>query len=262
MTISKVNNIAYADLAKFKSVTKANLGKMKGVSKPSSFANTGSLQFDGTNDVLDFGDITLLDGLTTLTISMWVNFDTVPGTYSTARDLFTKGPGSNSTKGIAIRIAGDGGSGNGVRFGFQTPGNFLFTTSHPTIETGTWYHIALTMAALGFNFYVNGALASSANQGGGVTIQNVSQALQIGNGPGQANDGYIDEVAVFNTTKSLSDIQGYFNSGVPTDLSSEGGLIGYWRMEEGSGSTVADSSSNSNAGTLTNGAAFTSNVPS
>ena len=37
MTISKVNNIAYADLAKFKSVTKANLGKMKGVSKPSSF---------------------------------------------------------------------------------------------------------------------------------------------------------------------------------------------------------------------------------
>ena len=90
MTISKVNNIAYADLAKFKSVTKANLGKMKGVSKPSSFANTGSLQFDGTNDVLDFGDITLLDGLTTLTISMWVNFDTVPGTYSTARDLFTK----------------------------------------------------------------------------------------------------------------------------------------------------------------------------
>ena len=224
--------------------------------------NTHSLHFDGTNDVLDFGDITLLDGLTTLTISMWINADTVPGTYNTARDLFTKGPGSNSTKGIAIRLAGDGGSGDGVRFGFQTPGNFKFTSTHPTITTGTWYHIALTMASAGFNFYVNGELTSLENEGSGVTIANVSHALQIGNGPGQAYDGLIDEVAVFNTTKSLSDIQGYFNSGVPTDLSSEGGLIGYWRMEEGSGTTVADSSSNSNAGTLTNGPAFSTNVPS
>ena len=107
------------------------------------------------------------------------------------------------------------------------------------------------MASAGVNFYVNGELTSLENEGSGVTIANVSHALQIGNGPGQAYDGYIDEVAVFNTTKSQSDIQGYYNSGVPTDLSSEGGLIGYWRMEEGSGSTVADSSSNSNAGTLT-----------
>ena len=59
-----------------------------------------------------------------------------------------------------------------------------------------------------------------------------------------------------------------YNSGVPTDLTSDSGnydnsgdLIGYWRMEENTGTSIADSSTNSNTATLTNGPTFSTDTP-
>ena len=50
-----------------------------------------------------------------------------------------------------------------------------------------------------------------------------------------------------------------YNSGTPIDLTSNSGnydnsndLIGYWKFDEGTGTSIADSSSNSNAATLNN----------
>tara|TARA_R100001460_G_scaffold1544_3_gene5765 strand:+ start:4247 stop:5026 length:780 start_codon:yes stop_codon:yes gene_type:complete len=229
----------------------------------SGFENAFSMSFDGTNDFLDCGDITILDGLTNLTVSMWVNFDTLPGTFNTARDLFRKGSNLFSS-GFGIAIAGDGGSGNGPRLQVQVPGNFMHANhSSSPIPTGQWVHVGVTMSSSGFNMYMNGVRFSSEDQGSGVTIANNSDKLSIGSNLGSnAHDGLMDEIAVFNSTKTQSEIQNFYNSGVPTDLTEESGLIAYWRMEEGSGSTVADSSANSNTATLTNGPAFSTNVPS
>ena len=58
----------------------------------------------------------------------------------------------------------------------------------------------------------------------------------------------LDEVAVFDSVKNITTL---YNSGTPTDLTAVAGLIGYWRMEEGIGTTTTDSSINSNTGTLT-----------
>ena len=47
------------------------------------------------------------------------------------------------------------------------------------------------------------------------------------------------------------------------NLTINNGLVGYWRMDEGTGSTVAmDSSGNGNKGTLTNGPTWSTSVPS
>ena len=73
--------------------------------------------------------------------------------------------------------------------------------------------------------------------------------------------GNIDEFSVFSSALSASDISDVYNSGAPTDLASTSGLVGYWRMEEGSGTSVADSSSNGNTATLVNGTAFDSDTP-
>ena len=77
--------------------------------------------------------------------------------------------------------------------------------------------------------------------------------------------GLIDEVSVFNSELSASDITAIYNSGVPTDISSLS-PVGWWRMgdgtEAGSGTTVYDMSSNSNNGTLINGPTFSTTVPS
>ena len=46
-------------------------------------------------------------------------------------------------------------------------------------------------------------------------------------------------------------ISNTYYSGNPTDLQNESGLVGYWRFEEGKGTTVEDLSGKGNHGTLT-----------
>ena len=82
--------------------------------------------------------------------------------------------------------------------------------------------------------------------------------------------GNIDEVAIWDTNLSSADITAIYNSGVPNNLMSSasydtdrtGNLVGYWRFEEGTGTSVADSSDNSNTGTLVNTPTWDTDVPS
>ena len=69
----------------------------------------------------------------------------------------------------------------------------------------------------------------------------------------------ISDVSVFNTNIDKEAVTAIYNSGVPTDLTSNSGdydyasnLIGYWKFQEGSGSTISDDSTNSNDLTLYN----------
>ena len=88
-----------------------------------------------------------------------------------------------------------------------------------------------------------------------VTIDRVRVgASQAGTSP---LDGLHDEVAIFNSVLSSTDVSNIYNSGVPADLSSYNNLIGWWKFD-GNGN---DSSSNSNNGSLYNGASYSSTVP-
>ena len=75
--------------------------------------------------------------------------------------------------------------------------------------------------------------------------------------------GNMDDLSVFNARLDDDAVTAMYNSGVPIDLTSNSGdydyssnLIGYWRFDEGSGTTIADSSSNSNDMTLYNSPAW------
>ena len=59
----------------------------------------------------------------------------------------------------------------------------------------------------------------------------------------------LDEVAIFDEVKDVSTI--WDGSETPLDLTNESGLVGYWKFNEGSGTTVEDFSTNNNYGTLT-----------
>ena len=71
--------------------------------------------------------------------------------------------------------------------------------------------------------------------------------------------GNIDEVSIFNAIVSVGDLR---NGDIPADLTGMSNLQGWWRFEEGSGTSATDSSDNSNTGTLTNGPAYSTDVPS
>jgi hypothetical protein len=223
-----------------------------------SFANEYSLSFDGTDDYVEIGDVDILDGATEFTISFWINFGALPSAYGAAQHVISKGAAFT----ISIHNINSSGGGPGI----TVPGTVAIAGY--TLSTSTWYHMAVTMVSGGFNTYINGALESPADQGSGVTIANVNTPITIaaknmvGSEPSGFVNAIIDEVAIFDATRDLSEIQAIYNSGTPTDLSDEDDLVGYWRMEENTGTTVADSSSNSNEGTLTNSPTWSSTVPS
>jgi len=69
------------------------------------------------------------------------------------------------------------------------------------------------------------------------------------------NNGWacgLDEVAIFDEEKDSDWVSATYNGGVPNNLQGQSGLVGYWRFEEGSGTTVEDLSGKGNHGTLTN----------
>ena len=132
------------------------------------------------------------------------------------------------------------------------------------MEVGRWYHWVVTFegqqgdgAAHPAKAYINGALVFSTNwrwtqtgnTGGGENIYFGGR-----NNNGNFVKGWnvtLDEVAIFDEEKSAYWITSAFNSGEPTNLQNESGLVGYWRFEEGEGTGTDDLSGNGNHGTLT-----------
>jgi hypothetical protein len=92
-------------------------------------------------------------------------------------------------------------------------------------------------------------------------------------------NGQLDEVATWNAVLSNGsasvgataggDIAAIYNSGVPNDLALAGSydtdrtsnLTNWWRMEEGSGTSVANTVGSGTALGLNNGTAFSTDTP-
>ena len=111
--------------------------------------------------------------------------------------------------------------------------------------------------------YINGSLNTS-----NIDVPQLTSVSNpvIGsfNGASLFLNGYVDEVAIFNSALSASDVSDIYNSGVPADLTSLS-PVNWWRMGDndgGTGTTITDQGSGGNNGTLTNGPTFSTTVPS
>jgi hypothetical protein len=162
-------------------------------------------------------------------------------------------------------------------FNSQT-GTYTNPVAAGVVSTNTWYHLALVLtytdsSTSSGQFYIDGSTVGSAIALSGRTLAGLNEGFVVGMypfnfGTGQYNypfPGEVDELSIFNSALSSSNITSIYNSGVPNDISSLN-PVGWWRMgdgtEAGSGTTVYDMSSNSNNGTLTNGPTFSTTVPS
>ncbi|MDP6771179.1 MAG: LamG domain-containing protein, partial [Anaerolineales bacterium] len=131
-------------------------------------------------------------------------------------------------------------------------------SSNTTLSTGAWYHIAATRSGNTLTIYVNGVADATATYSG--TPYTSTDPLTIGYATHHsAGPVKLDEVAVWDKGLSAAEIATLYNSGGGLDASSNSGnynsannLKGYWKMDGGSGTSLADSSSNSNTGTLYN----------
>ena len=128
-------------------------------------------------------------------------------------------------------------------------------------DDGEWHHWMVfndVESIVDSKLYVDGTLIDinqTRTTGTVSNLQNQTQPLTIGSfrnnstNAGYHFEGSIREFAVFSGDKT-SNASIFYNGGISYDLSDEADLQGYWQMNEGSGTTVADLSGEGNDGTI------------
>lgn len=155
-------------------------------------------------------------------------------------------------------------SGSLVYYHWNATGAAIVYLTNPTsLSPNQWYFIQITKDSTSAKMYINGNLVATDTSTSGELV-NRTNTLDIGrsyvNFTGSATryfDGFIDEVKIYPYARSAEQIKVDYNQyaaklGVADQGNLSDGLVGYWSMDESSGTTVADKSGNGNHGTLTN----------
>lgn len=186
--------------------------------------------FDGNDDYMTVSDSTSLD-VTQVTMSAWINPTALGGV------IMTKAIGAGGTGGYYMDT-----SGNKIRF-CATGGCVSSTTS---LTTGVWTHVSATFDGTTVRFYLNGAPDGTST--GTVTSVATNTALLVFamDSAGTTDyNGKIDEARIYN--RALSNIE------ISQLYTWAPGPVGYWKLEEGSGTSAYDASGYVNTGTITAG---------
>jgi hypothetical protein len=204
-------------------------------------------------------------------------------------NVFYGGTYANPIVRISAQInVSDTGNGNPGYLTCGWGGVVTSTSSsalHEIKDLSGWVHLAMTYDGGVLRLYINGsndlnigAVDTSDGQvtDSGVTGKSIvystntpvmigGDAIGTGNLSNQLTvNGLIDETAIWSTALDQQAITKIYNNGAATinltvasgDYDNQASLEGYWRFEEGTGTTVADSSSNSNVLTLVNNPAW------
>ena len=233
------------------------------------FSNNYSVDFDGTNDYV------ALSGLSTLyAFSCWIKPDSNITSSSGIGGNMLGYSGTSWFGVLGGNVTGDF-TNELITIRPSSQKGFAYISSSDSIPSGSWTHIAIRWEAsnsstnpgnAGYDIFKNGTKVGNAAGSSPITSPIAMSTARLGARADGAGPfaGLIDEVAFWNSSVSESDIATMYNSGVPGDLTSLS-PYGWWRMGDndgGTGTTITDQGSGSNNGTLTNGAAFSTDIPS
>lgn len=205
------------------------------------------LQFDG-GDYAQVLDNPKIEPSNAITVSAWIK----PTSPLTSYQMIVDKQASGGSYGYTLRL--NNATGKALFRIYTNSGHDALGTT--VLTANKWYFIVGTYDGTNVNIYVDGKLETSTPTTGTITYD--SSNLHIG----RRSDGYyfqgtIDEPKIYPYARTEAQIKEDFNMGAAklgqadqTFLSD--GLVGYWKMDETSGISVADASGNGNNGTLTN----------
>jgi len=138
-------------------------------------------------------------------------------------------------------------------------GTDRWTPNSAYIPVNTWAHIAMTWTSNGnITAYLNGALVGSTSTSSYSYSASGGSTYFGGGGYNWANfKGKIDEIRIWSTARTQAEIQGNMSKVL---TGSETGLVHYYKMTNGSGTTLSDNKGSSN-GTLSSTSWITPGVP-
>ena len=240
-----------------------------------SVAVTGTnmaLRLDGVSKRVTFGPAPGL-GAATFTIETWfkregpgVSLSTGTSGLPAAIPLVTKGRGEADGSNLDMNyFLGIHGTTRVLVADFEDMATGL---NHPVqgvtaICDNVWYHAAATYDGTTWRLYLNGQLDASLVVGNftprsdSIQHAGLGTAMTSTGAAAGAFQGILDEPRIWNVARSSAAI----NAAMTGPLASASGLIGRWSVDEGSGSTLADSSGGGNTGTIQNTAVWVTGTP-
>jgi hypothetical protein len=177
------------------------------------------------------------------TVELWAYMKAADWTAGT-NTIFFYGSTERNAPGFGLDFGNTTGGGIGTIDPFT---NALFDNDNQpsgvTAATSQWVHFAMTWDGTQVKAYVNGLLKSSKtsdNPGQQSTLLTAQSHLAIGS---YTQDkaffaDYIDEFRVWKIERSAAQLLSTMKK---TLVGNEDGLVGYWKFNEASGTTAADS---------------------
>jgi len=216
----------------------ANIG-VKG-EPPAAFTLTNAIKFDGSPEYIDLGNDSAFNFTNSFSLECWV---------------YVPSGGSGVQRWIGSR---SNDTSHGIGFGVNYTNGYLRYTSfghhdyesNQAVPTDEWVHVAVVINGTNdARFFINGVFINQVNNANPATTTGIQMKL------GQAGDGVeyftgrLDEVRMWNDIRTDAEIKQYYSQQVATDSAN---LVGYWKLDEGTGLTTEDVSASGNDGTLTN----------
>jgi hypothetical protein len=209
-------------------------------------AQKHALEFDGIDDYISIPDDPSFDiSSSTVTIEAWIYPTNLSG-----RHVVFSTRNQNSSGSFQLEVGSVDDRTNAVAV--SGLGTWIITSPSNAIKPNEWTHIAFASNGYSYNnrsLYINGVKVSSYSQYYWLANNNDIKTIGCGTNGGSFFQGKIDRLRFWNVERTQQQIQDNMLTGLNGD---EAGLQAWYKMDEGSGSTTADSSLNTNIGTLKN----------
>ena len=205
-----------------------------------SMIGTNCLRFDGVSAYVSVPHNTNLNAYP-FTASAW--FRTTNGA-NVVQGLVTKSVDTGNAWSLIVQ------SGRLRGFYYRSFANYAIdATSAASVADGAWHHAALTVDASGGKLFLDGVIVGSSAWTGPAGAMTLTDPLQIGRYFNYTTPlmGAMDEVTVWNRALTASEIQAMKN--LPL-TGNESGLVAYWRMDEGTGTSVGDATGHGYGGSF------------
>ncbi|MFY0607562.1 MAG: T9SS type A sorting domain-containing protein [Cyclobacteriaceae bacterium] len=193
-----------------------------------------AITLDGSDDHIVIGDSTAFDfGTGDFTMEAWIRPSDLSEVYTIFSDFDNS---ASNSMGLATNAEG----GLSAHIGNN---QFDLSSEAGILQTDKWDHVALVRAADSAFLLLNGQRVAAVS---GMAARSINSPvnLTIGKqhfGAGQHFLGRIDEVRIWNTAKTDSEILADYFTALD---GSETGLLAYYQMNHTAGSAVADRSPN------------------
>ncbi|NTV30966.1 DUF2341 domain-containing protein [candidate division WWE3 bacterium] len=209
----------------------------------------GGTYFDGTGDYISAADNSIFDLTNQITIEAWARY--TGSQYNNGGTVVSRGSGNSNVHHFYISKP------NGFDIWDFSLTNSTGTEAYltgPSMSYNQWYHLAGTWNGSTVKFYVNGVLVDTDTLSG--SFANTANPFLIGSGESFTDpsvfsyEGSVDDVRLYNYPRTATQIIQDMNANHPLVGTPVSGSVGYWKFDEGYGTTAQDSTPNDNDLTL------------